>query len=111
MLQAIALVDEETRRYRPTKNYLDYLPPANYSAFEVCVCIHVAPDRCIFQPKSIDIFLTSVQKHILLMIFIRHTVFDLITALCAYVFSKLLGTLSCGKIYIFLLRVHYKKSE
>lgn len=31
---AIALVEEETRRYRPTKNYLDYLPPANYSAFE-----------------------------------------------------------------------------
>ena len=28
-----------------------------------------------------------------------HTVFDLITALCAYVFSKLLGTLSCCKIY------------
>ena len=26
-------------------------------------------------------------------------------------FSKLLGTLSCGKIYIYLLRVHYKKSE
>merc|ERR1711976_605170 len=31
---ALALVEEETRRYRPTKNYLDYLPPANYTAFE-----------------------------------------------------------------------------
>ncbi|XP_046557142.1 pre-mRNA-splicing factor SPF27-like [Haliotis rubra] len=31
---AIALVEEETRRYRPTKNYLDYLPPPNYIAFE-----------------------------------------------------------------------------
>ncbi|XP_067685525.1 pre-mRNA-splicing factor SPF27-like [Haliotis asinina] len=31
---AIALVEEETRRYRPTKNYLDYLPPPNYNAFE-----------------------------------------------------------------------------
>ena len=31
---AIALVDEETRRYRPTKNYLDYLPPATYNNFE-----------------------------------------------------------------------------
>ncbi|CAI9720718.1 pre-mRNA-splicing factor SPF27-like [Octopus vulgaris] len=31
---ALALVEEETRRYRPTKNYLDNLPPPNYSAFE-----------------------------------------------------------------------------
>ena len=31
---ALALVEEETRRYRPTKNYLDYLPPSNYTAFE-----------------------------------------------------------------------------
>ena len=31
---AIALVEEETRRYRPTKNYLDYLPTANYHSFE-----------------------------------------------------------------------------
>ena len=31
---AIALVEEETRRYRPTKNYLDYLPNPNYHAFE-----------------------------------------------------------------------------
>ncbi|XP_064610321.1 pre-mRNA-splicing factor SPF27-like [Liolophura sinensis] len=31
---AIALVEEETRRYRPTKNYLEYLPPPNYNAFE-----------------------------------------------------------------------------
>ena len=26
-------------------------------------------------------------------------------------FSKLLGTLSCGKICIYLLRVHYKKDQ
>ena len=26
-------------------------------------------------------------------------------------FSELVGTLSCGKIWIYLLRVHYKKSE
>ncbi|KAK3104614.1 hypothetical protein FSP39_006206 [Pinctada imbricata] len=31
---ALALVEEETRRYRPTKNYLEYLPPPNYNAFE-----------------------------------------------------------------------------
>ena len=31
---AIALVEEETRRYRPTKNYLDYLSVPNYHAFE-----------------------------------------------------------------------------
>ena len=34
-LQAASLVEEETRRYRPTKNYLDYLPSADYNAFEV----------------------------------------------------------------------------
>ncbi|NXK50422.1 SPF27 factor, partial [Chauna torquata] len=32
---AAALVEEETRRYRPTKNYLSYLPAHDYSAFEV----------------------------------------------------------------------------
>ena len=26
-------------------------------------------------------------------------------------FSKLLGTLSCGKICIYLLRIHYKKGS
>ncbi|KAM9268451.1 LOW QUALITY PROTEIN: pre-mRNA-splicing factor SPF27-like [Morus bassanus] len=32
--RAAALVEEETRRYRPTKNYLSYLPAHDYSAFE-----------------------------------------------------------------------------
>nr|CAB3225206.1 pre-mRNA-splicing factor SPF27 [Phallusia mammillata] len=31
---AIAMVEEETRRYRPTRNYLQYLPNPNLSAFE-----------------------------------------------------------------------------
>ncbi|XP_055903219.1 pre-mRNA-splicing factor SPF27 [Eupeodes corollae] len=31
---ALAMVEEECRRYRPTKNYLDHLPPLNTSAFE-----------------------------------------------------------------------------
>ncbi|XP_054716541.1 pre-mRNA-splicing factor SPF27-like [Uloborus diversus] len=29
-----AMVEEETRRYRPTKNYLEHLPPLNLHAFE-----------------------------------------------------------------------------
>lgn len=29
------MVDEETRRYRPTKNYLEHLPPLNTTLFEV----------------------------------------------------------------------------
>jgi hypothetical protein len=29
------MVEEETRRYRPTKNYLEHLPPLNLTAFEV----------------------------------------------------------------------------
>jgi pre-mRNA-splicing factor SPF27 len=35
--QALAMVEEETRRYRPTKNYLEHLPPLNLSAFEVSI--------------------------------------------------------------------------
>ena len=31
---ALALVEEETRRYRPTKNYLEHLPPVDVAAFE-----------------------------------------------------------------------------
>ncbi|XP_055377680.1 pre-mRNA-splicing factor SPF27 [Condylostylus longicornis] len=31
---ALALVEEECRRYRPTKNYLDHLPPLNLNVFE-----------------------------------------------------------------------------
>ena len=31
---ALALVEEETRRYRPTKNYLEHLPPADVAHFE-----------------------------------------------------------------------------
>ncbi|GFR19981.1 pre-mRNA-splicing factor SPF27 [Trichonephila clavata] len=29
-----SMVEEETRRYRPTKNYLEHLPPVNLHAFE-----------------------------------------------------------------------------
>ncbi|KAI0982511.1 hypothetical protein GJ496_008745 [Pomphorhynchus laevis] len=31
---SLALIEEETKRYRPTKNYLEYLGQANYHAFE-----------------------------------------------------------------------------
>lgn len=31
---AFAMVDEECRRYRPTKNYLEHLPPLNLTVFE-----------------------------------------------------------------------------
>jgi hypothetical protein len=41
--QALAMVEEETRRYRPTKNYLEHLPPLNLSAFEVSK-IHIQAD-------------------------------------------------------------------
>lgn len=33
-LQALELVEEETRRYRPTKNYLEFLQPPK-TTFEV----------------------------------------------------------------------------
>lgn len=31
---ALAMVEEETRRYRPTKNYLDHLPSLNLNSYE-----------------------------------------------------------------------------
>lgn len=31
---AAAMIEEETRRYRPTKNYLQYLPVPNYHVYE-----------------------------------------------------------------------------
>jgi len=31
---ALAMVEEETRRYRPTRNYLEHLPALNLSSFE-----------------------------------------------------------------------------
>lgn len=37
--KALALVEEECRRYKPTKNYLDFLGPANLHAFEVTYVI------------------------------------------------------------------------
>lgn len=29
------MVEDEKRRYRPSKNYLEHLPPLNNTAFEV----------------------------------------------------------------------------
>ncbi|XP_043480979.1 pre-mRNA-splicing factor SPF27 [Leptopilina heterotoma] len=37
---ALAMVEEETRRYRPTKNYLEHLPALNMNAFETEVMKH-----------------------------------------------------------------------
>ncbi|MGH0190667.1 UNVERIFIED_CONTAM: hypothetical protein FKN15_049053 [Acipenser sinensis] len=37
---AAALVEEETRRYRPTKNYLSYLPTPDFSTFECNIRVH-----------------------------------------------------------------------
>ena len=31
---ALAMVEEETRRYRPTKNYLEHLPALDLTSFE-----------------------------------------------------------------------------
>ncbi|CAD6216117.1 GSCOCG00004333001-RA-CDS [Cotesia congregata] len=37
---ALAMVEEETRRYRPTKNYLEHLPQLNITSFETDVMKH-----------------------------------------------------------------------
>ena len=33
--QALAMVEDEKKRYRPTKNYLEQLPALNTNSFEV----------------------------------------------------------------------------
>lgn len=33
--QALAMVEDEKKRYRPTKNYLEHLPVLNLAGFEV----------------------------------------------------------------------------
>lgn len=35
IFQALVMVEDEKKRYRPTKNYLEMLPPLNLAAFEV----------------------------------------------------------------------------
>lgn len=42
------MVEEETRRFRPTKNYLEHLPALKLNAFEVCT-ISI---RLLFPQKS-----------------------------------------------------------
>ncbi|GAB0094878.1 Pre-mRNA-splicing factor SPF27 [Sergentomyia squamirostris] len=37
---AIAMVEEECRRYRPTKNYLEHLPPLDTTSFETPAMTH-----------------------------------------------------------------------
>lgn len=37
---ALAMVEEECRRYRPTKNYLEHLPPLNMTAFETDLMVN-----------------------------------------------------------------------
>lgn len=37
---ALAMVEDECRRYRPTKNYLEYLPALNMTAFETPLMLH-----------------------------------------------------------------------
>ena len=37
---ALHMVEEETRRFRPTKNYLEHLPPLKLGAFETDIMKH-----------------------------------------------------------------------
>lgn len=46
-LQALALVEEECRRYKPTKNYLDFLGPINLHSFEVKMSLIEAQFKAI----------------------------------------------------------------
>ena len=57
--KALALVEEETRRYRPTKNYLDHLPTAKYDSFEVNFISFFFHD-IYFPLSSIFLFICSV---------------------------------------------------
>ncbi|XP_074920911.1 pre-mRNA-splicing factor SPF27 isoform X2 [Chelonoidis abingdonii] len=61
---AAALVEEETRRYRPTKNYLSYLPTPDYSAFETEIMRNEFERLAARQP----IELLSMKRHLVHMI-------------------------------------------
>lgn len=37
------MVEDEKRRYRPSKNYLEHLPQLNITAFEV-IYFYIVPD-------------------------------------------------------------------
>ena len=49
-LQAMRLVEEETRRYRPTKNYLEFLQPPKLT-FEVSSTSSSAPHKPPLAPQ------------------------------------------------------------
>lgn len=48
---ALAMVEEENKRYRPTKNYLEHLPQLNLSAFETDIMKKVR--FCLSNPKFV----------------------------------------------------------
>ncbi|EGW08728.1 Pre-mRNA-splicing factor SPF27 [Cricetulus griseus] len=61
---AAALVEEETRRYRPTKNYLSYLTAPDYSAFETDIMRNEFERLAARQP----IELLSMKRNLVHMI-------------------------------------------
>ncbi|CAN8214726.1 unnamed protein product [Coccothraustes coccothraustes] len=50
---AVALGEEETQRYRPTKNYLSYLPVHDYSAFETELMRNESERLAAWQPLEL----------------------------------------------------------
>lgn len=57
-------MEEETRRYRPTKNYLEYLPAPSYNAFEVIFMIYGITS------KMIDVWLLEIANIMLSDLFL-----------------------------------------
>uniref|UniRef100_A0A673Z058 Pre-mRNA-splicing factor SPF27 n=2 Tax=Salmo TaxID=8028 RepID=A0A673Z058_SALTR len=73
---AAALVEEETRRYRPTKNYLSYIPTPDFATFETEIMRNEFERLAARQPlellsmkRSTQSTLLHIAKRVLLTIF------------------------------------------
>ena len=63
LTQALAMVEDEKKRYRPTKNYLEHLPPVNITTFEVSFITFVFKLQVCVIVKIVSRVDLSSQRH------------------------------------------------
>ena len=63
LTQALAMVEDEKKRYRPTKNYLEHLPPVNITTFEVSFITFVFKLQVCVIVKIVSRVDLSSQSH------------------------------------------------
>ena len=57
------MVEDEKKRYRPTKNYLEHLPPVNITTFEVSFITFVFKLQVCVIVKIVSRVDLSSQRH------------------------------------------------